>query len=87
MIEKIKRQVRFAEIKHGEFTGSLDHKSMILIEEMGEFIQSVNNLKEKGSGYIEMELELAQIGAVCVRFMESIQDNVIEEKDRQAVLF
>ncbi len=87
MIDKIKQQVRFAETKHGKFTGSLEYKTMILIEEMGEAIREANNIIEHGKGYINLELELAQIGAVVIRYMESIQDNVIEEKDKQMEIF
>ncbi len=87
MIEKIKQQVRFAEIKHGKFTGSLEHRTMILMEEMGETIQAINNIIEKGKGYIHLDLELAQVGAVAIRYLESIQENVIEEKDNQGKLF
>ncbi len=87
MIDKIKQQVRFAEKKHGKFIGTLEYKTMILIEEMGEAIREANNIIEHGKGYINLELELAQIGAVVIRYMESIQDKVIEEKDKQMEIF
>ena len=86
-VDKIQRQIKFAGIKHGEFDGSIDHRSMILVEEVGEFIQAANNMKEKGKGYIQMELELSQIAAVCFRFIDSIQEEVIAEKDGQMEIF
>jgi len=85
--EKIEQQIRYAELKHGEFKGTLERKLFYLWEEVGEVIQEINNIHETGKGYIELDFELSQVGAVVYRFMESIADKVREEKEKQVTLF
>ncbi len=87
MTEQIKHEIKHAEKKHGEFTGTLEWKLFKLWEEVGEVIREINNIEETGKGYIELETELAQVSAVAYRFIKSIEDKVIEEKDGQSQLF
>lgn len=85
--EKIEQQIRFAEIKHGKLTGSLERKLFILWEEVGEVIKEINNIEEGQERYSALDFELAQTGAVVYRFLESIQEQVREEKEKQVKLF
>ena len=87
MKEKVKTEMTLASMKHGELTGTLERKLFVLWEEVGECIQANNDIHETGKGYVHLQTELAQVAGVAIRFGETIEDEAIEEKDKQIDIF
>ena len=87
MKDKVKTEMTLAEKKHGELTGTLERKLFVLWEEVGECIQAINDIHETGKGYEHLQIELAQVAGVAIRFGETIEENAREEKEGQNNLF
>ena len=73
MIDKISAALIDAKSRHPKFADSLYEAVCILTEECGEVAQSVYDVERDGGNIDIVEYELAQVGAVAVRFLRYVE--------------
>lgn len=75
IIEGIQNELKKAKEKHPAYPTQLFAQLAILTEEAGEVAKACNDLDEGVICLDEVEVELMQTAAACIRMLENIQDN------------
>jgi len=73
VLDKINIELIKAKEKHPHFADSLYEAVCILCEETGEVAQSVYDYNRENGSIEAVETELAQVGAVVVRFLRYVE--------------
>lgn len=64
----VEREYSLACIKHPGFSGgSIDRALTLMVEEVGEVAEAI-----KDGSIVELETEIAQVAAVCLRMLELV---------------
>ena len=73
MIDKISIALIDAQKKHPHFADSLADAYVVLGEEVGEVAEAIYEHTRNGAPIEDLELEVAQVGAVSLRFLRFIE--------------
>ena len=73
-LHKINTQLILAEKKHPDFVADLFQAVSILTEECGEVAQAVNDYRWNDDSIEHIKEEVAQVGAVAIRFLELLEE-------------
>lgn len=71
-VTSIIAELEKAKKKHPEFPDDPVRMAVIMAEEAGEAIRAANNLCYHGGSIEDLQTELAQTGAMCIRVMAQL---------------
>ncbi|MCK5617455.1 hypothetical protein KAR91_87135 [Candidatus Pacearchaeota archaeon] len=85
-MNELQKELERAEKQHPHWPKDIIHQVSIMNKEAGETIRAaLNNMYENGK-LEEVQKEVIQTGAMCLRILKNIEKLVIEEKDGQGEL-
>ena len=73
-LNSIDTQLILAKKKHPDFVADLFQAVSILTEECGEVAQAVNDYRWNDDSIEHIKEEVAQVGAVAIRFLELLEE-------------
>jgi len=73
-LNNINTQLILSEKKHPFFAKDLGDAFIVLGEEVGEVADAIYEYTRNGGDFYNIKTEVAQVGAVAIRFLEHLED-------------